>query len=192
MLYCYPDFLALPPVPELEPEPAPMPLSPQWLEEALRKHLPDYQPSAVGVPSVVAPLPEVETDARWMEVIIPPAVVLVLDKREGGKSVLSYRLPQYVVGASTTARQLLPDVLVAVNPAMLNIAPDVVEFLRNWDFTARRQTVTEKWMHDNNATTDETAVFFLKTWPAVWTEWVPEDVAQRVQAAIAQKMDSAG
>ena len=36
------------------------------------------------------------------------------------------------------------DVLVAVNPIMLNIAPDVVEFLRNWDFTTRRQTLTEK------------------------------------------------
>jgi len=76
-------------------------------------------------------------------------------------------------------------VLVAVNPSMLHIAPDVVEFLRKWDFTARRQTLTESWMHNNNATLDETAVFFLDTWPAVWTEWVPEDVAQLIQKAIA-------
>ena len=63
--------LALPPVPELVPEPAPMFLPPQWLEEALRKHFPDYQPSAVGIPNVVPPLPEVETDAQWRDVIIP-------------------------------------------------------------------------------------------------------------------------
>jgi len=109
--------LALPPVPELEPESAPMPPPPQWLEEALRKHFPDYQSSDVAIPIVVAPLPEVETDARWRDVIVPPAVVLVLGKRDGGKSVLAYRLLElfryrlspYVVGAPATARQLLPD-----------------------------------------------------------------------------------
>ena len=83
-------------------------------------------------------------------------------------------------------------VLVAVNPSMLNVAPDVVEFLRNWEFTTRRQVLTEKWMNKNNATADEAAVHFLKTWPSVWTSWVPKDVAQRVQAAIAQNVGSAG
>ena len=111
--------LALPPVPELEPEPAPTPPPPppQWLEEAMRKHFPDYRPSAVGIPIVVATLPEVETDARWRDVIMPPAVVLVLGKRDGGKSALAYRLLElfryqlspYVVGTPASARQLLPD-----------------------------------------------------------------------------------
>ncbi len=66
---------------------------------------------------MVAPLPEVETDARWRDVLMPPAVVLVLGKRDGGKSALAYRLLElfryrlspYVVGAPATARQLLPD-----------------------------------------------------------------------------------
>ena len=77
-------------------------------------------------------------------------------------------------------------VLVAVHPSMLSLAPDVVEFLRRWDFTARRQSVTEKWMNDNDATVDEAAVYFLETWPSVWTRWVPEEVAQRVQEAAAR------
>ena len=68
---------------------------------------------------------------------------------------------------------------------MLSIAPEVVEFLRQWDFTAGRQTGTEKWMHDNDATTEEAVAFFLKTWPTVWTEWVPEEVGERVQVALA-------
>ena len=88
----------------------------QWMEEALQKHFPDYQPSAVGISSVVAPLPERETDARWREGIMPPAVVLVMGKRDGGKSVLAYRLLElfryrlspYVVGAPATARHLFP------------------------------------------------------------------------------------
>ena len=81
-------------------------------------------------------------------------------------------------------------VLVAVHPSMLSVAPEVVEFLRKWDFTARRQTGTEKWMSENNATVEEAAIHFLNTWPGVWTAWVPEDVAQRVLKTIAKEIDS--
>ena len=81
-------------------------------------------------------------------------------------------------------------VLVAVHPSMLSIAPEVVEFLSKWDFTARRQTGTEKWMSNNDATTEEAAIHFLNTWPNVWTAWVPEEVAQRVLRTIAEKIDS--
>ncbi len=83
----------------------------------MRKHFPDYRPSAAGIPSVVTTLPKAETDARWRDVIMPPAVVLVLGKRDGGKSALAYRLLElfryqlspYVVGTPAGARQLLPD-----------------------------------------------------------------------------------
>jgi len=83
-------------------------------------------------------------------------------------------------------------VLVAVHPSMVEIAPDVVEFLRSWDFTARRLIGSEKWMEDNNANVEETAIFFLKTWPSNWTKWVPDDVAQRVQAALREEMGPSG
>ncbi|MFB3097342.1 MAG: glycine betaine ABC transporter substrate-binding protein [Dehalococcoidia bacterium] len=83
-------------------------------------------------------------------------------------------------------------VLVAVHPSMLEIAPDVVRFLRKWDFTARRLIGSEKWMEDNNATVEETAIFFLKTWPSNWTKWVPNDVAQRVQAALREEVGPSG
>jgi len=83
-------------------------------------------------------------------------------------------------------------VLVAVHPSMLSIAPEVVEFLRKWDFTARRQTGTELWMSNNDATTEEAALYFLNARPTVWTEWVPEDVAKRVKKAVALEIGSAG
>jgi glycine betaine/proline transport system substrate-binding protein len=83
-------------------------------------------------------------------------------------------------------------VLIAVHPSMLTIAPDLVQFLGKWDFTARRLISSEKWMGDNNATVEETAIFFLKTWPSNWTKWVPNDVAQRVQAALAEEMGQSG
>lgn len=83
-------------------------------------------------------------------------------------------------------------ILIAVHPSMVTIAPDVVEFLLKWDFTARRLILSQKWMGDNNANEEQTAVFFLKTWPADWVRWVPEDVAQRVQSALADEMGPAG
>ena len=81
-------------------------------------------------------------------------------------------------------------VFVAVHPSMLSVAPEVVEFLRKWDFTAKRQTGTEKWMNENNATVEEAAIHFLNTWPGIWTAWVPEEVAQRVLRTIAEEIDS--
>ena len=83
-------------------------------------------------------------------------------------------------------------VLIAVHPSMLTIAPDLVQFLGKWDFTARRLSRSMKWMGDNNATVEETAIFFLKTWPSNWNRWVPDDVAQRVQSALAEEMGPSG
>lgn len=58
-----------------------------------------------------------EPDALWGEMVIPPAVVLVLGKRGSGKSALAYRLLElfryhlalYVVGAPARVREVLPD-----------------------------------------------------------------------------------
>jgi len=105
------------------------------------------------------------------------------------------REPDYNEGCwATTKGCAYPTarVLVAVHPSMLEIAPDVVEFLRKWDFTARRLIGSGKWMEDNNANVEETAIFFLKTWPSNWTKWVPDDVAQRVQAVLAEEMGQSG
>lgn len=57
-----------------------------------------------------------EPDARWLNVIVPPAVVLIVGKRGSGKSSLAYRLLElfryhstpYVVGVPSNARRLLP------------------------------------------------------------------------------------
>jgi glycine betaine/proline transport system substrate-binding protein len=105
------------------------------------------------------------------------------------------REPDYNEGCwATTKGCAYPTarVLVAVHPSMLEIAPDVVRFLRRWDFTSRRLIGSEKWMEDNNANVEETAIFFLKTYPSNWTKWVPHDVAQRVQAALREETGPSG
>lgn len=75
-------------------------------------------------------------------------------------------------------------VLIAVHPSMITRAPEVVEFLRKWDFKADSQVAAEGWMAENDATLDEAAIWFLKN-DDIWTNWVPEDVKGRVQEALA-------
>ena len=58
------------------------------------------------------------------------------------------------------------------------------------DYVSRRQwdndTVSEllAWMTDNEATGAEAAVHFLENHEDVWREWVSEEVADKVRAAL--------
>ena len=79
------------------------------------------------------------------------------------------------------------EVRIAVYHTLLDDAPDVVEFLRAWDFSAVVQVESEIWLADNNATPDEAAVWYLSNNPDVWGAYVPDDVAERVLAALAEE-----
>jgi glycine betaine/proline transport system substrate-binding protein len=78
----------------------------------------------------------------------------------------------------------LARVLIAVHPSLILRAPDVVEMLRKWDYTAAAQVTAEGWMSDNEATSGEAAINFLKT-QDVWMEWVTDGAASSIAAALA-------
>ncbi|PZC47299.1 MAG: glycine betaine/proline transport system substrate-binding protein [Chloroflexi bacterium] len=75
-------------------------------------------------------------------------------------------------------------VLVAVHSSLPPRAPDVVEFLRNWDFTAAAQVSAEGWMADNNESVDAAALWYLANQQDIWTQMVPADVASKIIAAL--------
>ena len=75
-------------------------------------------------------------------------------------------------------------VLVAVHSSLPARAPDVVEFLRNWDFAAGAQVAAEIWMGENNETVDTAALWYLANQQDIWTQMVPADVAAKVIAAL--------
>ena len=93
--------------------------------------------------------------------------------------------PECPVGAGPETGCAFPTarVLIAVNPSLITQSPEVVEFLRKWDFAADSQVAAESWMADNYATVDEAAIWFLQN-DKVWTQWVPSDVAGNVNAAL--------
>ncbi len=74
-----------------------------------------------------------EPDARWRQVIVHPSVVLIVGRRDSGKSALGYRLlellrhvaPPYVVGVPEAARKLLPD-WIGLAPTLEEIPPKAV------------------------------------------------------------------
>ena len=78
------------------------------------------------------------------------------------------------------------EVRIAVHRDLVEGAPDIVEFLLAWDFAASVQVESEIWLADNNATPDEAAIWYLSNNVDVWAAFVPADVAERVEAALAE------
>ena len=91
----------------------------------------------------------------------------------------------------------LSEILVAINPAAAVDAPELIPFFANWDWSAGNQLAAEGWHGANSealenagASAEEifsaTGVWYLKNNDA-WKEWVPLQVAAKVQAALAKE-----
>ncbi len=78
------------------------------------------------------------------------------------------------------------NVIIAANAEMAAGAPVVIGFLDAYETTSMMVSQSLAFMQDTGATADEAAEEFLRTREDVWTEWVPADVAERVQAALSE------
>lgn len=82
------------------------------------------------------------------------------------------------------------EVLIAVNNELIDDAPDVIAFLREWDWNGVNQLFAEAYYNDKKDDFDDpyraTAIYFLKN-SDVWTEWVPDDVEKKVKDALASE-----
>lgn len=77
-------------------------------------------------------------------------------------------------------------VLIAVNPDLPGEAPDVVDFLRNWDFNIEVYKEAAKWATDNpDASNEDTALWWLNSKGDIWESWVTAEAAAKVKAALA-------
>jgi len=76
------------------------------------------------------------------------------------------------------------EVAVAVVSDLKDQAPDVAEFLSKMQVPNAEISTVLAWGDDNSATPEEVADHFLKNYEAIWTQWVPEDVAAKVKAAL--------
>ena len=76
-------------------------------------------------------------------------------------------------------------ILIAVRPEILSRAPDVVSMLRNWGFDLSRYKTVAAWQSDNaDATVNDSALWWLNSNIDIWSEWVTDDAASAISAAL--------
>ncbi|PAV27664.1 ABC transporter substrate-binding protein [Virgibacillus profundi] len=63
-------------------------------------------------------------------------------------------------------------------------APDVAEFLSNYQTSTAITGEALLYMQENEANAEEAAIWFLENYEEVWTQWLPEDIAEKVKAAL--------
>ena len=77
-------------------------------------------------------------------------------------------------------------ILIAVHPDLPSRAPDVIEMLRKWDFNIDLYKEVAAWQRTNSVTDNNaTALWWLNSFPNVWGEWVSDEAASAVKAALA-------
>ena len=84
-------------------------------------------------------------------------------------------------------------ILIAVYPDLPARAPDVVEMLRKWDFNIEVYGPVLLWQLDNpGASTKDTALWWLNNNADVWGEWVTDEAAEGIQAALSAGEEAEG
>ncbi|MBO8157530.1 MAG: ABC transporter substrate-binding protein [Bacillaceae bacterium] len=75
-------------------------------------------------------------------------------------------------------------VTVTVHKDLPEQAPEVVDFLENYKTSTELTEEALKYLQENETSTEEAAIWWLKQYQDVWTQWVPEDVAEKVKSAL--------
>ncbi|WP_307794933.1 ABC transporter substrate-binding protein [Alkalihalobacillus sp. BA299] len=73
---------------------------------------------------------------------------------------------------------------IAVQKQLPEQAPDVTEFLRNYETSSEIVSHSLAYMQKNEASTEEVALWFLQEYEDLWTQWVPSEIAEKVKAEI--------
>ncbi len=63
-------------------------------------------------------------------------------------------------------------------------SPAAYNYFTKRGFTNADMNQLLAWMEDNQADGEETMFHFLENYPQIWTAWVPQDVAKKVQGAL--------
>ena len=75
-------------------------------------------------------------------------------------------------------------VVVGANTDFTDAAPRLREFFMDYGTTSAQTSAALAFMQENDATPEDAAMHFLETQDGVWREWVPQDIAERVSAAL--------
>lgn len=73
---------------------------------------------------------------------------------------------------------------IVVNASLPKRAPEIMEFLMEYETTQDMANKFLAYMRDENANTQAAAIWFLRNYEDIWRGWVPSDVAKKVKAAL--------
>lgn len=76
------------------------------------------------------------------------------------------------------------DVVVGVHKDLPDQAPEVVEFLENYETSSELTEDALNYMEENDVDNDEAAEWWMEEHEDVWTEWVSDDVADKVKESL--------
>ncbi len=76
------------------------------------------------------------------------------------------------------------EVAVAATTKLKDKSPAVADFLAKMQVPNAEISDVLAWGDDNKASPEEVAKHFLKDYEAIWTKWVPADVAEKVKASL--------
>ena len=85
----------------------------------------------------------------------------------------------------TKATEFPPnDVVVAVHKDLPDQAPELVDFLSNYETSSELTEEALVYMNENDATPEEAAIWWMNEHEDIWTSWIPEDIAEAVKASL--------
>lgn len=76
------------------------------------------------------------------------------------------------------------DVTIAVHKDLPEQAPEVADFLSNYETSSELTEAALLYMVENEVDHIEAAEWWLEEYEDIWTEWVPEDVAETVKDSL--------
>ncbi|WP_074435646.1 glycine betaine ABC transporter substrate-binding protein [Oceanobacillus jeddahense] len=76
------------------------------------------------------------------------------------------------------------DIDIIVSNDLEDWAPDVVEFLSNYETSSEIANEALQYIQEEDASIEETAEKFLNDYEDLWTEWVTDEAEEQVKAAL--------
>ena len=75
---------------------------------------------------------------------------------------------------------------IGAHSGLPDLVPDVVEFLRNWDFAIdpHWKNTFRWWVANSDASIEEAASYWLRNNDATWSGWVTDEAAARIRSAL--------
>ena len=76
------------------------------------------------------------------------------------------------------------EITIAVHKDLPERAPEVAEFLSRYKTNSALISEVLSYMTENDTDAQQAAIYFLKEYENIWSDWVSEDVAEKVKAAL--------